>query len=211
MSLEKLTVQPCEIEIVRNFVEKHHYSRSIRGVTPSFSFEILLDGSLVGAAIFGRPAMKQTFDKYSDGGKYTLLELRRLCLVDDTPRNIESKSLGIMLRALKRHGIDRVLSYADPNHGHVGTIYRATGFEFLGQTRSIPSIWYRDRRYHQRCIDEYRKWSTRSLRRYANYKDKSLGLFPFALELRQALLDGSAVRKVEAGKFIYLKTLREAA
>jgi hypothetical protein len=211
MNLDKLTVRPCEIDRIRNFVEKNHYSRSIKGVTPSFCFEILLDGGLVGGAIFGRPAMKQTLDKYSDGGKYTLLELRRLCLIDATPRNIESKSLGFMLRWLRKAGIDRVLSYADPNHGHVGTIYRASGFEFLGQTRSIPTIWYRDRRYHQRCIDEYRRWSTRSLRRYANYQNKSAGLFPFAVELRQALNNGTAVKKIEAGKFIYLKTLREAA
>ena len=83
----------------------------------------------VGAAVFGRPATKQTIDKYSENGKFRLVELRRFCLVDDTPRNSESKVLAIMLRLLKKHGVERVLSYADPNYGHVGTPYKATGFQ----------------------------------------------------------------------------------
>jgi hypothetical protein len=161
----------------------------------------------VGAAIFGRPGMRETIEKYSEFGKFKLVELRRFVMVDDTPRNSESKSIAIMLRILKRHGVQRVLRYADPNHGHVGTIYRALGFTLLGQTPSINVIWYRDSRYPITNINQYRKWSTRSVNRYVNYRKKDAGLRPFAREVRDALTSGKAVKRKEAGKFIYVKDL----
>jgi hypothetical protein len=61
-----------------------------------------------------------------------LVELRRFCMIDDTPKHSESRSISIMLRALRKHGVQRVLSYADPTHGHVGMIYKALGFACLG-------------------------------------------------------------------------------
>lgn len=129
-------------------------------------------------------------------------------MIDDTPRNSESKSIGIMLRILKKHGVQRVLSYADPNYGHVGTIYRASGFTLLGQTPSINVVWYRDSRFPITDM-QYRKWSTRIVNRYVNYQNKDTGPIPFAREIRDALKSGKAVKRKEAGKFIYLKDLDE--
>ena len=207
-SLQTLSVEGCPVSDVRAFIEKHHYSKSIKGVTPSYCFKVLLAGQIVGAAIFGLPSMRETTEKYGEFGRFKLLELRRFVLIDDTPRNCESKSIAIMLRILKKRGVQRVLSYADPNYGHVGTIFRALGFTLLGQTPSINVVWYRDRRHSVGQIDQYRKWSTRSVNRYVNYHNKDAGLLPFAREVRDALKSGKAVKKREAGKFIYLKDLR---
>jgi hypothetical protein len=193
---------------VRAFIEKHHYSKSIKGVTPSNCFKVLLAGQMVGAAIFGLPGMRETIEKYSEFGRFKLLELRRFVMIDDTPPNSESKSIAIMLRILKKHGVQRVLSYTDPNYGHVGTIYRAAGFTLLGQTPSINVVWYRDSRHPVGKIDQYRKWSTRSVNRYVNYQHKDAGLLPFAREVRDALKSGKAIKRKEAGKFIYVKDLR---
>lgn len=60
--------------------------------------------------------------------------LARLRLSDTLPRNSESGVLGIVLRHLRRtKNWKLVLSYADPA-GHVGTIYRASGWAYLGPT-----------------------------------------------------------------------------
>jgi hypothetical protein len=192
---------------VRAFIEKHHYSKSIKGVTPSNCFKVFLAGQMVGAAIFGLPGMRETIEKYGEFGRFKLLELRRFVMIDDAPRNSESKSIAIMLRILKKYGVQRVLSYADPNYGHVGTIYRATGFTLLGQTPSISVVLYRDRRPIGK-IDQYRKLSTRSVNRYVNYHHKDAGLLPSAREIRDALKSGKALKKKEAGKFVYVKDLR---
>jgi hypothetical protein len=209
-SLQSLIVEECPVADVRVFIEQHHYSKSIRGVTPSHCFKVTLYVQVVGAAIFGLPGMRETLEKYSEFGKYKLVELRRFCMIDDTPRNSESKSISVMLRALKKYGVQRVLSYADPTYGHVGTIYKALGFVCLGQTPSCSVIIYKDRQVKRSSLDRYpryRKWSTRAVNRYANYQNKDLGLLPFAQEIRNALKSGAATKRREAGKFIYIKNL----
>jgi hypothetical protein len=194
---------------VREFVETHHYSKSVAGLTPSYCFRIMFQDRMFGVAIFGIPAMKQTIDCYGENGTVNMVELRRFVMIDEAPRNSESYCLSRMFRTLKKKGVERILSYSDPNYGHVGTIYKAVGFRCLGQTSPINVVWYRDRKVRPRNYDQYRKWSTRSINRYQNYQDKSTGLFPYAQELRTALLEGTAVRKREAGKFIYVLDLTQ--
>ncbi len=194
-SLQSFRVTECPKSDVAYFIEEHHYSKNVKGVTASVCFRVDRDGELVGAAIFGLPAMKETLDKYSEHGKLNLLELRRLCLIDDTPKCTESMVLGVMLRKLAKRGVDRILSYADPNRGHYGTSYRGAGFRCLGQTTPITEIWWQGR-----------KWSTRNVNHYIN-DDKSLGLREDTLELRGALKSGEAVKVRGAGKFIFVKDL----
>lgn len=161
ISLYDLQVTACPLSAIATFVEQHHYSHAVKGLTPTFCFRVDAKGLLVGAAIFGHPGMKRTIDKYSEGGQLNLVELRRFIMLDEAPRNSESKVLGMMLKELKESGVQRVLCYSDPIHGHVGTIYKAVGFDYLGRTN--PTI---DARHQDR------QWSTRSLNRYKNYQDK---------------------------------------
>jgi hypothetical protein len=42
----------------------------------------------------------------------------------------------------------------------------------------------------------------------ASYQHKDAGLRPFAREVRDALKTGKAIKRKEAGKFIYMKDLR---
>ena len=53
------------------------------------------------------------------------MELRRLCCIDETPKNTESYFIGRTLRWLRKNtGYKVVVSYADTHHGHEGTIYK---------------------------------------------------------------------------------------
>lgn len=64
------------------------------------------------------------------------LELNRLALLDECPKNSESQFIGWTLRWLKKHTASKaVISYADPRFLHVGTIYRASNFTYLGHER----------------------------------------------------------------------------
>ncbi len=193
ITLDKLQVSECLVRDIRDFVQQHHYSKSVKGITPTQCFRVDHESVLVGAAIFGIPAMREAIRKYSEDGKVKMVELRRLCFVDEAPRNSESMTLARMFRHLRKSDVQRILSYSDPNYGHVGTIYKALGFRLLGQTPPIRVIWYKDR-----------KWSTRSINRYNSWQDKSQGLRSTTEELRAALESGEAVLKTEHGKFIYL-------
>jgi len=69
------------------------------------------------------------------------LTLACFWLADDLPKNAESRVLAYMLRWLRRHGTWKaVVSFADPAAGHVGTIYQATGWLFVGTTAAESYI-----------------------------------------------------------------------
>jgi len=205
--LQNLKVKECPIADVREFIEVHHCLHATSGITPKYCFQVWLDERYVGAAIFGLPGMRETIAKYSEQGRFNLVELRRFCMVDDTPRCAESKCLAVMLRILRKYGVQRVLSYADPNFGHVGTIYKALGFSLLGQSSPVSVVLYKDRVVKPSSLDRCKRWSTQAINRFKNYENKDAGLTPFAQEVRNALKSGEAVKRREAGKFTYIKDL----
>jgi len=166
-------------------IERVHYSHSIFGVTTSICFKVVAANTVVGGAIFGKPAAFNVARKYGANG---LLECRRFVLEDACERNSESKVLAFMLRKLRENLYQRVLSYADPAYGHEGVIYRACGFQYVGVTAKRKHVMWRGKKYPDRNVHQTN--------------------FPFHLELRAALADGSATRVVIPGKHIYLKELQ---
>ena len=184
-SLHSIRVDVCDIKEIQEVIERVHYSHSIFGVTKDFCFSAKVDGVIVGGAIFGKPAGKGVAEKYSDG--LPLLELRRFVMEDEAPKNSETKCLAIMLRRLRKEGIRKILSYADPAFGHRGTIYRTAGFKLIGETAKRKHVMWKGKKYPDRNIHQVN--------------------FPFHLELRAALLDGSAYRVSIPSKLIYLKGL----
>ena len=111
---------------VRKLITENHYSHSYRSQQQVHVFSLMDGATTVGAAVFGKP-MSRNLDP-------TLLELRRFCLIDDTPRNTESYFLSMCLRWLRKNtDVTKVITFADPNQGHQGTIYKATNFKYDGE------------------------------------------------------------------------------
>lgn len=83
-------VRPVSRKDVREFIEEHHYSHNINGLRPNYCFGMFSrDGTLVGAMMYRHFAMAGVWKKYAEHPE-DVIELRRLVLVDDTPRNAES-------------------------------------------------------------------------------------------------------------------------
>jgi hypothetical protein len=142
---------------------------------------------------YGRMAMANQWKRFSDSPD-NVIELRRLCCIDDTPKNTESYFIGKSLRLLtkdwRKDGV--VVSYADKEYGHTGTIYKASNFEMIGEVKGARVIVYGDRTYHDKAIR-------------TKYKGD---LKPFAKRLKAALEDGSAFYKQTKGKYTYVYRLR---
>lgn len=184
-------VLPCERSEIRDFIEKHHYSHNINGLMSDYCFKLLRGEELVGAAIYGKTAMANAWKKYVDSPD-ALIELRRLVLIDDTPKNSESFFIGHTLRWLKKNtDIEKVVSYADPNYGHQGTIYKATNFQHVGMTAKGKVIMWNGKKYHDKAI-----------RTMYNGKLK-----PFAQRLKDALDRGEAYYTEQKPKHIYVYNL----
>ena len=136
-ALHALKVRPIPILLAKRFVVRHHYLHSLPGGT-CLAFGVFSDARLLGAVTFGvGPA--QVFRLIQDASADDCLTLTRLWLSDQLPRNSESHCLGVVLRALKRHtGLRFLVTYADPSHGHIGTIYQATGWLYTGLSEAMP-------------------------------------------------------------------------
>jgi hypothetical protein len=66
----------------------------------------------------------------SDG---SWLELSRWCLTPEAGPNAGSRMMGWVARWLRRHAPDvltTLVSYSDPEHGHSGGLYKASGWQY---------------------------------------------------------------------------------
>lgn len=194
MSVKNFEVVLCERNDIRDFIEEHHYSKNINGCIADYCFKLLDEnGEMIGASFFGRMAMANQWKRYGDSLEQ-VTELRRLCCIDDTPKNTESFFIGKMLKWLKNNtDIKVVVSYADPEYGHEGTIYKASNFNLDGRSSKGRVIMWNGQKYHDKAIR-------------TKYKGE---LKPFAKRLKQALEDGEAFYKRTEGKFRYLYYLKD--
>ena len=192
-AVKDFVCSPCERSKIAEFIEQNHYSGSINGCIADYCFRLDRQGEMIGAAFFGRMAMANQWKRFAEK-EQDVIELRRLCCVDETPKNTESFFIGSMLRWLKKNTfIKVVVSYADLQHGHEGTIYKASNFEFDGFRKGAKVIIHNEKRYHDKAIR-------------TKYKGE---LKPFAKRLKKALEGGDAYYETTAGKNAYIYRLRE--
>lgn len=190
--IKNFTVGHCTRSDVRGIIESLHYSRSINGVISCYCFKLLHEDRVIGGIIFGSLGMANSWKKYG-ASPDKVTELRRLVCIDDTPKNTESFFIGKCLRWLELNTqIETVVSYADPNYGHSGVIYKASNFKLMGLTSPGRVIMWGDKKYHDKCI-----------RTYHNGRLK-----PFAQRVKDALDRGDAYYKKQVGKNIFTYQLK---
>lgn len=191
--VKSFKVNICSRDDIVGFVEHWHYSKSINGIISDYCFKLTDRGEVIGAAIYGKLAMANQWKRFGDT-EDDVIELRRLCCVDKTPKNTESFFIGNTLRWLKNNTqIKTVVSYADMEQDHTGIIYKASNFECLGEQPGAKVILLNGKKYHDKSIR-------------TKYNGK---LKPFAIELQKSLDSGEAVYQATAGKVAYIYQLRQ--
>lgn len=157
MALQGYTVEHISFsDTVRSFLRKWHYSDYVN-IQEKHTFGLFREGvflpELVGICIYTRPAGPSAAQKYYPQDPDKCLELRRLCLVDDTPKNAESFFVSRTLKWLRKNTDWKfVVSYADPEQGHKGIIYRAANFKYEGITAPGSSLLVDGKPFHIRTL-----------------------------------------------------------
>lgn len=193
MKVREFKIKLVERNKVKDFIETHHYSKNINGLKDSYCFGLYNGEELIGACIYGGPAMNNQASKYNKDNPDLVLELRRLCCIDETPKNTESFFIGGTLKWLKKNtNIQTIISYADLTFGHEGTIYKATNFKLVGQSPKGRVIIFDGKRYHDKTIR-------------TKYKGR---LKPFAQRVKDALETGEAYYTETKPKNIYVYELK---
>lgn len=155
MSLQNYRVDIIQFESARPFLRRWHYDPYVN-VQAKYCFGLFRPGlfdlpELVGVCVYTPPAGIAAGKTYCPEAPDKVIELRRLACIDDTPKNTESFFVSKTLKWLKKNTEYKVvISYADPEHGHTGVIYKATNFQLVGRTAPGTTFEFGGKKYHAR-------------------------------------------------------------
>ena len=138
-------LQSINKNVAKTLIEKHHYTHKWTLCTvaygvyykhyPETSFFGGYDSKLIGVLVYGNAVGRNASTSISPLlTNNNVLELTRLWIEDGYGKNIESYCIAESIRLLNHDypNIKCILSYADSEAGHCGTIYQATGFIYQG-------------------------------------------------------------------------------
>lgn len=130
-------------------VIEHHYKHRRCPILRAWGIE--KDGEILGVLTIGLPV---TFSARCDvvgeskaqkalrtARQHNVYELNRLWVSDTLPRTTESRFIGWCLREIKKiHPHIILISYADTEQGHIGYVYQATNWLYVGYSIAFDDI-----------------------------------------------------------------------
>jgi len=123
---DKYSIKPIDSFQCRDWIVNKHYAKRLPCL--EYCFGLFDGGFLVGVCTFGTPVannLRQLFEP-----EFKLIELNRLCVNEDLPKNSLSFLVGSSLNMMPKPIV--IVSYADCSQNHHGYIYQATNFIYTG-------------------------------------------------------------------------------
>ncbi|QDP59909.1 MAG: putative adenine modification enzyme [Prokaryotic dsDNA virus sp.] len=131
------SISLIEKPIAKEIIVANHYTH--KWSSCRYALGLFLGDELHGVAIYGFPVGRQVVKSISPQlENQDVLELTRLWLRDEAPKNSESFFIGQTFKWLKENTDTKVLiSYADPMADHLGIIYQATNWLYQGNNTML--------------------------------------------------------------------------
>ena len=141
MDVKRIQIKGITAQSARHFIKGIHYSGKVVQ-NSQLNLGAFYEGRFIGAMQFGPSMNGRTGMRYVTGtkrGQY--LELNRFCMVQDAPKNAESRSLAMAFKLIRKNcpNVKWIITYAD-GRCMGGVIYKACGFLYLG--KSDESTFY---------------------------------------------------------------------
>ena len=179
-----MNLKLASVNAINYACKKFHYSKRVPILGVSFNI-YNKDGDWCGVIMYGYGANKSLADNYNLWNG-EVLELTRVAL--NGKQEYTSKALGLSLRLLKKYCpfLKMVVSYADIDQNHIGTIYQATNWDYLGERTKGQKVGYiiNNKFVHNRSLNNKAKRSmakkkgkefiTKGKRLYVYFLDRSL-------------------------------------
>lgn len=185
MSESQLRVEDWRVEVMdlgqaQELVERLHYAAGGAN-TATFRHGLFRrqDWPLIalGAAWWIPPTKNAARATYPEGDWKRVLALSRFVLDPCVPKNGASYLLGRSTRLVRSSGSwDCLVTYADEWQGHLGTMYRAAGWEYCGLTKPERVYTYNGRMIarkagpHTRTHDEMLALGAECVGAFAKHK-----------------------------------------
>lgn len=134
----KFNIREIERETAQDMVKKYHYSNTLPKLNKHF-IGFFLGDRLVGIVTLGwgtrpRHTIQRIFPSL-DTKDY--LEIGRMCMLDEMPRNSESQMLSQLIRWIKANlpQLKVLFTWADGMVGKAGYVYQASNFIYAGYSQ----------------------------------------------------------------------------
>lgn len=149
-----LRIEGCSYQAAKFAVMNWHYSH----VMPSgklIKYGVWEDNRFIGCIIFGRGANNHIGQPYKLAVT-EVCELVRIAL--SSHQNPVSRIVGISIRLLRANNpaLRLIVSYADPAQGHVGSIYQAMNWIYVGKSQAQREMMINGRIVHKRAVNSIR-------------------------------------------------------
>lgn len=167
-----------------------HYSKTVPSI--SHAYNVYNDkNEWCGVIIYGVGANPTISKQYSlKNGE--VIELERVAL--NGKQEQTSKAVALSLKMLHKDNpiIKLVVSYADNRQNHLGIIYQATNWLFLGKSKiSGIEYYYNNKWIHSRSLQHFSKEKIKRIQENCVFRkssDKFKYIYCFDKELRQKYL-----------------------
>ena len=129
-----MTVGPASMRDVREFARRYHYT-GMEG-SAAWRWGLWYGPVLHGVVAYNNGTRGMGAAALGEEHAAKAWHMGRLILSDASPRNSESRLISGSLHAIERERPDVwiVVTYADEEVGHIGTIYQATNAIYTGTT-----------------------------------------------------------------------------
>lgn len=157
LQLEIEAIKPqlaCELnEKWHSRLPKIHWSNVVRN-THYICYGAKYDGRWYAVGIWSSPIAQ---NRFSEGKQ--MLELRRLAICRDAPKNTASRMIKIMIALIKKRfpEIKRLISYQD-TEVHTGTIYKASNWKIGGESSGISWTTKSRQRNKEQTLAKKIRW-----------------------------------------------------
>ena len=167
VDINKIVVKRITCKEARPYIATFHYSKTMPD-SSKFIYAGFYENRIIGIIVFGMGTSKAQFTSvYPKIKQGEYCELTRLWVLNNMPKNTESKIISKALKLLPNE-IKLVVSFADDSKKHVGTIYQATNWFYLGKNKGGKMLLCEDGiTKHVRLIGMYRERHP-ELYRYTN-------------------------------------------
>jgi len=131
-------IREIDRDLAVETIKKNHYSKKVYNAT-YIHLGVFMNNEFVGVLQYGyamNPASCGSVVEGTEMDQY--LELNRMWLSDEAPRNSESKALSYSFKFIrgKFPKIKWIQSFADERCGGFGIVYQAASFDFYGEHTS---------------------------------------------------------------------------
>lgn len=139
---DRVRVETINRDVANGLIVQHHYSRRYTQ-SSTIHLGVIVEGRTMGVLQYGWPMNPASGPKIVAGTRPgQFLELNRMWLHDDLPRNTASTVLSYSVKFLRRfdRSVRWIQSFADERcQGRLGVVYQAANFIYCGE--HIATFW----------------------------------------------------------------------